>query len=53
MRLYAQLLKFNTVSRRRQERLQGHFRETLTDRVISRMRTKSSTAFNTAVYAMT
>jgi len=30
-----------------------HFRATLTDRVISRMRTNSSAAFNTALYAMT
>ena len=53
MRLNAELLKSNTVNRRRQERLQGHFGETLTDRVISRMRTNSSTAFNTAQCAMT
>jgi len=29
-----------------------HFRAALTDRVISRMRNNSSTAFNTALYAM-
>jgi len=53
MRLHAELLKSSTVNRRRQERLQGHFSETVTDRVISRMCTNSSTAFNTALYAMT